>query len=106
MRAKETGSAGRRNAVFAAAAALGLIFATLVAFPACARQRAKPPAMTSSEQAAFVVRFRDLTQVVSQELTIWSFTYDPRSAGVPFDSIGLFRPDGTPRPAWEEWTRP
>jgi len=57
---------------------------------------------SEAEQAEFVARFYALTQGVAPELAIWSFLYDPKTVE-PFNSMGLRRPDGTARPAWEAW---
>lgn len=58
---------------------------------------------SEAEQAEFVTRFFALAKDLEPELAIWSFLYDPKTVE-PFNSMGLRRPDGTARPAWEAWT--
>jgi hypothetical protein len=62
---------------------------------------------SEAEQAAFVARFREMVAPLNPQLMLYSFLYDPSSAGLPlvFDKVGLMRLDGTPRPALEAWRR-
>lgn len=53
-------------------------------------------------QADFIELFFSQIASMETELAIWSFMYDP-PAPKPFDSMGLFRADGTPRPGWQIW---
>lgn len=66
---------------------------------------ARPPGWESSEteQAQFVETFWELTHGLDLELAVWSFLFD-QDVTEPFDSMGLLRGDGTPRPAGEHWT--
>jgi hypothetical protein len=59
-----------------------------------------------AEQAEFVARFLDLTSDLDPELLIWAFLYDPQALDLPlpFQTMGLRRPDGTARPAWDVLT--
>ncbi len=56
------------------------------------------------QQAAFVRRFVELTDVLDVRIALWAFPHDP-GAGVlsTFESIGLRENDGTPKPALEAW---
>jgi hypothetical protein len=55
-----------------------------------------------SEQARFIERFFGLSLDLKKELAIWSFMYD-QDTTVPFSSMGLYRRDGTAKPAWDSW---
>jgi hypothetical protein len=57
---------------------------------------------SEEEQARFVTRFFELTRTLEPRIAIWSFLYD-QSLADPFRGIGLLRPDGTKRPAWQAW---
>ncbi len=57
---------------------------------------------SEDEQAAFVQRFFDLTAGLAPKLEIWSFLYD-QGLSDPFQGLGLLRPDGSQRPAWQAW---
>jgi hypothetical protein len=57
---------------------------------------------SDSEQAEFINKFWDLSRSLEKELAIWSFMYDQDTV-VPFKSMGLYRRDCTPKPAWNEW---
>lgn len=59
---------------------------------------------SEAEQAEFVRTLFELTEATEFELIIWSFLYDP-NINLPFNSMGLRRPDGTAKPAWEAWLR-
>jgi len=59
---------------------------------------------SEAEQAEFVDKFFQLTTGINKEMLIWSFLYDPDTKE-PFSSMGLFRKDGTARPAWSEWLK-
>jgi hypothetical protein len=65
---------------------------------------AGPPGWESSdsEQADFIIRFWALSQNLKEELAIWSFMYDQDTVA-PFRSMGLYRRDGTVKPAWNAW---
>ena len=65
---------------------------------------ADPPGWESSEaeQADFVALFFERTEVLKPEFRIWSFLYD-QGVPVPFHSMGLYRADGNPKPAWDAW---
>lgn len=60
---------------------------------------------SETEQADFIRLFFTLTKSLEPEFRIWSFLYDQPTI-VPFDSMGLFRPDGTPKPGWDTWLNP
>ena len=56
-----------------------------------------------NEQKEFVTVYFNLTRDLKTEFDIWSFLYDPDTAGI-FKSMGLYnRVDGAARPAWDEW---
>jgi hypothetical protein len=57
---------------------------------------------SEAEQADFVKAFFERTKVLKQEFSIWSFLYD-QGIQPPFDSMGLYRADGNPKPAWDAW---
>ncbi len=57
---------------------------------------------SEEEQGRFVTRFFELTAGLDRRFAVWSFLYD-QVAPVPFDSMGLIRPDGVTRPAWTQW---
>ncbi|NYZ75427.1 hypothetical protein H0O03_04175 [Candidatus Micrarchaeota archaeon] len=57
---------------------------------------------SEAEQAEFVTRFFELANGLDKELVVWSFVYDPATVE-PFNSMGLRKSDGTPRPAWAAW---
>lgn len=67
---------------------------------------AYPPGWESSEeeQAEYVERFFELTKDLDVELTIWSFMYGQGTIQ-PFNTMGLRRPDGTAKPAWDAWVK-
>lgn len=56
------------------------------------------------QQGRFISRFDELTADLDVLVAIWPFIFDTQVAVVPFDSMGLWRPDGTARPAWTTWT--
>jgi hypothetical protein len=61
---------------------------------------------SEEEQAAFARRLLEMARPLAPELVTWTFLYDPGAqGGLPtvFLSMGLLRPDGSPRPAWEVW---
>ncbi len=60
---------------------------------------------SGAEQAAFLSKFLVLTAPLRCPLLIWSFLYDQDTIA-PFDSMGLYAPDGTARPAAALWLRP
>ena len=41
---------------------------------------------------------------LNSEFLAWSYLYDPTALAEPFNSMGLLRGDGTPRPAWYAWS--
>jgi len=57
-----------------------------------------------SEQADFIGVFFNRTSGLRPEFGIWSFLYDQNTTE-PFNSMGLYRADGTPKKAWEAWKR-
>jgi hypothetical protein len=56
------------------------------------------------EQAAFILRYNELTKNLSVEISVWSFVFDPNTIE-PFRSMGLFRDDDTSKPAWDSWVK-
>lgn len=54
-------------------------------------------------QAEFVDRFFELMAPLRPEALIWPFVYDTLLDIPPFEAMGLRRPDGSARPAWERW---
>jgi hypothetical protein len=64
-----------------------------------------PPGYEGSDeqQARFIARFDDLTADIDVLVAIWPFVFDTQVDIVPFNSMGLRRSDGTPRPAWATW---
>lgn len=59
---------------------------------------------SDAEQAAFVQRFPALVAPLDPDLLIWSFMYD-QAVMAPFDTMGLYRADGSARPAAALWLR-
>ena len=59
---------------------------------------------SEAEQAAFIIRYHELTKDLSVEISVWSFVYDQDTIE-PFRSMGLLRDDGTSRPAWDSWVK-
>lgn len=57
---------------------------------------------SEATQTDFIRRFFDMTRRLEPEFDIWSFLYDQTTVA-PFNSMGLFRPDGTPKTGWEAW---
>jgi len=57
---------------------------------------------SEAEQAQFLEKFFTLTDGLEIDFLVWSFLFDPASIE-PFDSMGLFRADGSARPAWGVW---
>lgn len=55
-----------------------------------------------TKQAEFVKRFFALTENTNIEMAIWAFMYDQKTIE-PFNSMGLFRNNGTAKPAWDMW---
>jgi hypothetical protein len=66
---------------------------------------ASPTGWESSEeeQAEFTATFFNFTKGLSKEMVIWSFLYDQNTIE-PFNSMGLWRADGTAKAAWTTWT--
>ena len=56
------------------------------------------------QQAEYVEVFTALTGDLNPEFSAWSYLYDPVAPAEPFNSMGLLRGDGTPRPAWYAWS--
>ena len=68
--------------------------------------QASPAGWESSEaeQAAFVARFFDISDVSTLEFVIWSFLYDPDTNESVFGTIGLKdRTTGLAKQAWPVW---
>jgi predicted small lipoprotein YifL len=57
-----------------------------------------------TQQAEYAQAFSGLTRDLNPEFTVWSYLYDPTALAEPFNSMGLLRTDGSPRPAWLEWS--
>lgn len=57
---------------------------------------------SDSKQAAFVTRLFSSISAMNIELVVWSFLYD-QNVIEPFNSMGLWRRDGTSKPAWQTW---
>jgi hypothetical protein len=55
-------------------------------------------------QAEYARVFLALSKDVNPEFSVWSYLYDPTALAEPFNSMGLLRSDGTPRPAWYDWS--
>lgn len=65
---------------------------------------ANPSGWESSEskQSEFITKFFNLSSGLNKEMAIWSFLYDQNTT-LPFNSMGLWRSDGTPKPGWNTW---
>ncbi|MCX6656629.1 MAG: hypothetical protein NTY03_16140, partial [Candidatus Bathyarchaeota archaeon] len=59
---------------------------------------------SEAEQAAFIIRYHELTKNLGVEIAVWCFVYDPNTIE-PFRSMGLCRDDDTSRPAWDSWVK-
>ncbi|MEM2930115.1 MAG: hypothetical protein QW797_04590 [Thermoproteota archaeon] len=59
---------------------------------------------SDAEQAEFVTLFFSLTKNMNKEIEVWSFLYD-QNVSEPFNSMGLWRIDGTSKPAWDSWVK-
>lgn len=59
---------------------------------------------SDDQQARFIARFDELTADLDVLVAIWPFVFDTQVDIIPFDSMGLRRSDGAPRPAWAAWT--
>lgn len=57
---------------------------------------------SDAEQSEFVGKFFTLSKDLNKEMVIWSFLYDQNTIE-PFNSMGLYRSDGTAKPAWNTW---
>ena len=78
-----------------------------LAFSGTGWQSAEAPAgrpVGEAQQAEYVGVFTALTADLNPEFSAWSYLYDPLDPAEPFNSMGLLRGDGTPRPAWHAWT--
>lgn len=75
-----------------------------VAFTEIGWFRTGPAGWDSSgdEQAAFIQTFRQQTQMLDPEFSLWSFLYDP-PASEPFTTMGLLTAGETDSPAWRAW---
>lgn len=61
-----------------------------------------PYSGTEDAQARFLERFLTLIDGLDVEFYLWAFLFDQETVE-PFSSMGLWRVDGTPRPAWDVW---
>ena len=59
---------------------------------------------SETQQAEYVQVFLRDTVDLNPEFSAWSYLYDPTALAEPFISMGLLRSDGTPRPAWHNWS--
>ncbi|WP_435358222.1 hypothetical protein [Haloarchaeobius sp. DFWS5] len=59
---------------------------------------------SEAEQAQFVERLLADTAPLDLQLLLWSFMYDQAAVPPAFEGMSLRRDDGTPRPAWDDWT--
>ena len=59
---------------------------------------------SEAQQAEYSQVFFTLSRDLNFEFTAWSYLYDPTALAEPFNSMGLLRSDGTPRPAWYAWS--
>jgi len=57
---------------------------------------------SEEKQADFVGLFFNYTENLNKEVAVWSFLYD-QNVTVPFNSMGFFGTDGSPKPAWNTW---
>lgn len=57
---------------------------------------------TDAEQVEFVSRLFELTGDVDLALLLWAWVYG-QTDQTAFQGMGLRRPDGSPRPAWDRW---
>ena len=57
---------------------------------------------TPALQRQFVTRFFELTSSFISRVNVWRFLYDPETV-VPFNTMGMFTPEGTERSAWQEF---
>ncbi len=55
-------------------------------------------------QAEYAKVFLGYSADLNPEFSAWSYLYDPTALAEPFNSMGLLRGDGTPRPAWYGWS--
>jgi hypothetical protein len=59
---------------------------------------------SEAQQAEYAQVFLAHTADLKQEFSAWIYLYDPTILQEPFNSMGLLRGDGTPRPAWYVWS--
>ena len=59
---------------------------------------------SEAQQAEYAKVFFTRSGDLNTEFTVWSYLYDPTALAEPFNSMGLLRGDGTPRPAWYTWS--
>jgi hypothetical protein len=60
---------------------------------------------SQEEQAQFVRQFFAFGASLDPQFYIWSFLFDQQTFP-PFDSMGLFKSDGTPKSSWYVWLDP
>ncbi len=53
-------------------------------------------------QARFLKRFGELTKGTPLQFILYAYLYD-QPVAKPFNTMGLFQSDGSPRPAWHAW---
>ena len=84
---------------------IGLHTSKPIAFTEIGWHSAPSPAgweSSEAEQVEFIETFFNLTSELNVEVAVWTFmyvTYDME----PFSSMGLYRSDGTAKPAWDAW---
>jgi len=59
---------------------------------------------SEAQQAEYAQVFFTRNGDLNAEFTAWSYLFDPTALAAPFNSMGLLRGDGTPRPAWDVWS--
>ena len=59
---------------------------------------------SEAEQVEFIETFFNLTTELNVEVAVWTFMYVSYD-GEPFESMGLYRSDGTAKPAWDAWNK-
>ena len=59
---------------------------------------------SEAQQAEYAQVFFTLCAGLDLEFSAWSYLYDPTALAAPFNSMGLLRGDGAPRPAWHVWS--
>ena len=56
-----------------------------------------------AEQAAYLDRWVEQVAPLDLAFACYAWMYDPADAGLAFEGMGLRRPDGTAKPAWDVW---